>query len=73
MKLSHGQKQNASQEWYLQYSFTFSHLELHGENATVTPQHYNMHLILTRRERLWLTGCFSSHFISKQLIASSES
>ena len=33
---------------------------------SVTPQHYNMHLILIRRERLWLTGCFSSHFISKQ-------
>lgn len=32
----------------------------------MTPQHYNMHLILIRRERLWLTGCFSSHFVSKQ-------
>lgn len=32
----------------------------------VTPQHYNTHLILIRRERLWLTGCFSSRFVSKQ-------
>lgn len=33
---------------------------------SVTPQHYNTHLILIRRERLRLTGCFSSHLISKQ-------
>lgn len=31
---SRGQKLSAPQERYLQYSFTFSHLELHRENAT---------------------------------------
>lgn len=33
-KLSHGQKQNTSEKCCLQYSFTFSHLQLHRGNDT---------------------------------------
>lgn len=36
IQLSHGQKQNTSQECCLQYSSTFSHLQLQRENATAS-------------------------------------
>lgn len=49
-KLSRGQKWNVSQEWYLQYSFTFSHLELHTENATVCDSATLQHTLNTNKE-----------------------
>lgn len=49
-KISLGQKPNASQERYLQYSFTFSHLELHRENATASDSATFQHTLNPNKE-----------------------